>query len=470
MDKLIIALIETSIGLLLFYFVFAVWLKKETFFRENRFYLLITAVFSLLIPWINFSLPNNNTNTVILYNLLDVVSVTANGYEQSLVQQITAWQWIFIVYALGVVFMLGLFIVKLVKITRISKISDKTFGEFLPENVKFIQADVAPFSFLNRIYINPDNYSQHQVNEIIAHERVHVTQQHTYDCLFYEFLIVFFWFNPIVYKYRTSAKELHEYLADEGAIKSGVSEEVYQQLLFEQAPGVSMLTLANSFNYSLLKRRLIMLTKIKSSKWAKIRVLFVLPVILALLVVFACQQTNPDIVENSIINDSKSAMMDGNNSTNAVYKESDGQVQNIEDANGYKVDEKVYFLVEVMPEFPGGDLELRKFIAKNIEYPAKAKETGTEGKIFVQFNVNELGEIEQVKHVATRAPIKEKNAIDEIAVVGYTEVFHKEGKAFDELVAEAIRVVSTQPNWKPGVQDGKNVKVQFTIPINFQLN
>ena len=414
MDKLIIALVETSVGLLLFYFVFAVWLKKETFFKENRFYLLITAVFSLLIPWINFSLPNNNANTVILYNLLDVVSVTANGYEQSLVQQISAWQWIFIVYALGVVFMLGLFIVKLVKITFINKIADKTLSDPMPENVKFIQADVAPFSFLNRIYINPNNYSQHQVNEIIAHESVHVTQQHTYDCLFYEFLIVFFWFNPIVYKYRTSAKELHEYLADEGAIKSGVAEEVYQQLLFEQATGVSMLTLANSFNYSLLKRRLIMLTKIKSSKWAKIRLLFVLPVLVGLLLVFACNQVEKDelsVSETSL----KQAEMTA---------------------------DEVYFTVEEMPEFEGGDLALKKFIVENVKYPEQAKINGIQGRVFIQFVVNQKGEIEQVKVV---------RGVDAA------------------LDAEAIRVISLLPKWKPGKQSGKPVRVSFTVPINFEL-
>jgi TonB family protein len=310
--------------------------------------------------------------------------------------------------------MLGLFIVKLVRITRISKISDKTFGEFLPENVKFIQADVAPFSFLNRIYINPDNYSQHQVNEIIAHERVHVTQQHTYDCLFYEFLIVFFWFNPIVYKYRTSAKELHEYLADEGAIKSGVSEEVYQQLLFEQATGVSMLTLANSFNYSLLKRRLIMLTKIKSSKWAKIRVLFVLPVILALLVVFACNQVEKEEL--------------------SVTEDTSKQAEMTEDG--------AYFTVEEMPEFEGGDLALKKFIVENVKYPEQAKADGIQGRVFIQFVVNQIGEIEQVKVVRGVDP-----ALD----------------------AEAIRVISSLPKWKPGKQSGKPVRVSFTVPINFEL-
>ena len=96
-----------------------------------------------------------------------------------------------------------------------------------------------------------------------------------------------------------------------------------------------------------------------------------------------------------------------------------------------------------MPEFPGGDLELRKYIAQNIQYPEIAKENGIQGKVFVQFVVNQKGEVEQVKVVRGVDPSLDK---------------------------EAVRVIQSLPKWKPGSQRGKPVKVSFTVPINFQLN
>ncbi|MGD9992241.1 MAG: TonB family protein [Salinivirgaceae bacterium] len=444
MDKFVLVLLEASAALLLFYLVYGLWLRKETFFKENRFYLLVTAVISLILPWINFSYPSGNEQTITFTNLLEVVSVSANGYEASLIQKVTAWQWASIVYFLGFLFSFCLMLIKLVQITRIDKQSTQTYSGEFPENVRFIKADVVPFSFLNKIYVNPAKYTPEQLGKIVAHERVHVRQQHTYDCLFYELLVVVFWFHPIVYKYRAAAKEVHEYLADQGALVSGISGEAYQKLLFEQATGLQFLKLANSFNYSLVKRRLIMLTKIKSSKWAKIRMLVVLPVLVGLLLMFACKQLDQEVIESPIlVNKEKSAFMDGNDSTNTVFDATQGTIQRVEDAEGKKVDEKIYFMVDKMPVFPGEEEELRKFIASNIKYPVEAAKSGIQGRVFVMFIVNSEGNVEDAKVVRGVHPL-----IDE----------------------EALRVINMLPKWTPGEHEGKNVSVQFTVPINFALS
>ncbi|MFA6402331.1 MAG: TonB family protein [Salinivirgaceae bacterium] len=104
---------------------------------------------------------------------------------------------------------------------------------------------------------------------------------------------------------------------------------------------------------------------------------------------------------------------------------------------------QVFFIVENMPEFPGGDLELRKYINQNVSYPEIAKENGIQGRVFIQFVVNQKGEVEQVKVVRGVDPSLDK---------------------------EAIRVIQSLPKWKAGSQRGKPVKVSFTVPINFQLN
>ena len=106
-------------------------------------------------------------------------------------------------------------------------------------------------------------------------------------------------------------------------------------------------------------------------------------------------------------------------------------------------EEQIFVIVENMPEFPGGDLALRKYIAENVKYPEIAKENGLSGKVFVQFVINQRGEVENVKIARGIDPALDK---------------------------EAIRVVQSLPKFKPGSQRGKPVKVNYTVPINFQLN
>lgn len=106
-------------------------------------------------------------------------------------------------------------------------------------------------------------------------------------------------------------------------------------------------------------------------------------------------------------------------------------------------EEEVFYIVENMPEFPGGELAMRKYLSEHVQYPEIAKENGLAGKVFVQFVVNAKGEVENVKIARGVDPALDK---------------------------EAIRVVQSLPKWKPGSQLGKPVKVSFTVPINFQLN
>nr|MBD3623195.1 TonB family protein [Sunxiuqinia sp.] len=103
---------------------------------------------------------------------------------------------------------------------------------------------------------------------------------------------------------------------------------------------------------------------------------------------------------------------------------------------------QVFFIVEDMPEFPGGELALRKFIANAIKYPVIAQENGIQGKVYVNFVVDTDGSI-------TNARIA--RGVD------------------SSLDKEALRVVNTLPRWKPGQQRGKPVKVSYTVPINFVL-
>jgi len=106
-------------------------------------------------------------------------------------------------------------------------------------------------------------------------------------------------------------------------------------------------------------------------------------------------------------------------------------------------DEEFFMVVENMPQFPGGDLGLMKYIQKHVKYPAIAKEYNITGKVYVSFIVDKQGKVTNVKIV---------RGVDK------------------NLDAEAVRVIKSLPKYKPGKQRGKAVRVMFTVPINFTLN
>jgi protein TonB len=105
-------------------------------------------------------------------------------------------------------------------------------------------------------------------------------------------------------------------------------------------------------------------------------------------------------------------------------------------------EQQVFVVVEEMPEFPGGELALRTFLGKAVVYPRVAQENGIQGKVFVTFVVNKDGSVSNAKITRGVDP---------------------------SLDAEALRVVSTLPKWKPGKQRGFPVRVSFTVPISFKL-
>jgi protein TonB len=114
----------------------------------------------------------------------------------------------------------------------------------------------------------------------------------------------------------------------------------------------------------------------------------------------------------------------------------------IETAEEEEEEAQVFYIVEDMPEFPGGDLALRKYIANSIKYPVIAQENGIQGKVYVTFVVGKTGKV-------TNASIA--RGVD------------------SSIDKEALRVVNSLPPWKPGKQRGKPVNVSYTVPINFVL-
>jgi TonB family protein len=236
--------------------------------------------------------------------------------------------------------------------------------------------------------------------------------------------------------------------------------------------------IANNFNYSLIKNRIKMISKIKSKKITQVKFFVGFILAASLVAVFACEQkesVQTEVTSNeksvTIIAEGHSLQITGDaagieklkkaisGSEDYELKSDSGTGQLIlasktnrvgevvavslrSQEKSAQIQEEVFFEVEEMPEFPGGQLELRKFIAQTIKYPVIAQKNGIQGKVFVSFVVNKDGSVSNAQITRGVDP---------------------------SLNAEALRVVMSLPAFKPGKQKGNVVAVQYTIPINFVL-
>lgn len=190
-----------------------------------------------------------------------------------------------LLYAIGVGVFLARFIFHMVKLYFVGKKFRITRINGI--RIVSVDKDFPPFSFLNYIFINDKKLSEHNMRRIIAHEIIHINQYHTFDILFIELITVLQWFNPFVWLYKKSLQETHEFLADYGVIAQGFSAAKYQLLIFEQHVGVKLFEFVNNFKQSQIKRRITMMSKIKSRGAAKMKLLLVVPMAAFLLLAFA---------------------------------------------------------------------------------------------------------------------------------------------------------------------------------------
>jgi len=287
MDNLILYLFEVSVSLALFYSIYWLFLKKETFFAVNRLFLISSILSSFIVPFINVSFIKISS-PIASRQLIErtyVLGQTASIQAKTMGIFDILW----LIYLIGAGLFLLRFLYKLLKLLILIKKS--SIQKINGVKIVFVEKDLAPFSFFNLVFVNKANISGDDFDRIVAHEMIHIRQYHSVDLLVMELLTIFQWFNPFVWPYKESLKETHEYLADNAVIAQGCNAAKYQLLIFEQLVGVKLFEFANNFNHSQIKRRLTMMTKGKSKRWAKFKVLLVLPLLSFLVLTFADSYT-----------------------------------------------------------------------------------------------------------------------------------------------------------------------------------
>jgi hypothetical protein len=448
MNNLLIYLLESGICLLVFYLLYQLFLRKETYYRMNRAYLLFALCFSLLAPLLNISISAGTTVPLMAYRIEPVVVSSLSTESQP---GWDPWQYVILVYWMVAAILLARLFFNLSRILKIYRMG--SILEEKPFRLVLHPLDHPPFSFFRNIFISKNHYPGPSMKEILEHEKAHVRQLHSVDILLAELLIVLQWFNPLVWIYKKTVTENHEYLADEAVLHRGYCPESYQLRIIAQLFGIRSMPAAHNFNQSIVQKRLKMMEKSKSSSISKFKLLLVLPAALALFYVFACSSSESDLAAQEFPEIERESL--------------------------------VYLEPDVAAEPAGGIMEYRRHLARNIKYPEEAKLNNVQGKIFIQFVIDEKGKvipnvIGKGKITPPPPPPKEGakapaiSTTEGIVVVGYRTV---DGAKLDDytedqkqlLIDEAIRVIQLPYEWTPAMKDGKAVKTQWTIPIQFAL-
>ena len=352
MENWITYIAECALCLALLYLPFWGLLRKDTFFQFNRFVLLAITVLSFILPWINIpEITSQLAPSETISIQLEEINVVISG---KVLSENISWKTILaIIYLSGAVTCLLYKMIDLVRLIR-----------FIPRGCLWVHTengihihchahDVVPFSWMNHIVISEKDYEENGQN-ILLHEQAHIACGHSWDILWLSFVEVLQWFNPFVWMLSKEIQDIHEYEADLTVLRKGINARDYQLLIIQKVVGSGSYTFANNFNHSSLKKRITMMIKEKSNPWARLKYLYILPIVAICMI--ACTQSAKSTASDYI----------------------------------------TYEAVEEKPEYPGGMGELSKLLSSNLKYPLKSQENGVQGEVLVQFVVDKEGNIEEV--------------------------------------------------------------------------
>ena len=525
MGTFLVYILKSAVCLAMFYLFYRLLLSKETFHRFNRMALLGVMLLSCLLPLVKVTVEQASPVNAQVMSMEDLLLMYQWNSEAVVEEGSRPFHW---QEGLVLVYFVGLFFVivrHLWSLGRMLYLIRHSRCERLDNGIRLVvhRRKLAPFSWMRYIVISETDLKE-SGHHILVHEMAHIHHRHSWDLLLTEACAWLQWFNPAIWLLKQELQNIHEYEADEEVLRQGINAKEYQMLLIKKAVGARLYSIANSFNHSSLKKRITMMIRKKSNPWARAKYLYVLPLAAVTVAAFARPEISKPLDEISSVkvNDLSAVLetyADKNvsnpaektklkmkvvdeegkpiiaatvlvaNTTNGTLTDENGNFtlevgtdQSIQvayigmstvtmsvkdclkkadqtivltesDTKKYvKVvasapqtvvsDDQTFSVVEQMPEYPGGMRAGLEFMARNLRYPTKAREAGKQGRVIVQFVVRKDGSLSDFKVLCPVDPW---------------------------LDAEAIRVISTMPKWKPGMQDGKPVSVKFTLPVTFML-
>lgn len=425
-------LVLVNIYLCSFYAFYSLLLQRETFFQLNRLYLVGTDILSFFIPlmqseWIKkLFITRQVQHTIYGSSALTIVNITPINNNP-----VTFGQVLSIIYVAGVVILFAKLCLQLIMLKRI---------------IKDPSPEVA-YSFFNKIKVDKGIDGEDVIQH---HEQVHARQFHTADILIIEAVMIINWFNPVVYLYRYAIKHVHEFIADKHTLEAGTNKADYAMLLLNQTFNAPAHRLVNPFfNHSLLKQRIMMLQKNKSQRIKLIKYGLSAPLFVLMLILSSATISNSNMVNKirikseAVLQTSATDVINGNATERILLTNTSAKGESTND-NSTLLDTVPKVKVNaVSADFPGGYTAFMQFLAQNIKYPTGAKSKKIQGRSVITFMVNADGTLSDFKVAKA---------------VGY---------GIDE---EAIRVLKTSPKWQPATRNGKAIRSQYSVPVNFALD
>ena len=322
MTSLVIYEAKVALLLAVFYICYRVLLSRETLHRLNRIVLTGSVIASFILPFC----------VLTFHRTVEVAAAEALPAFPQIetldipVPDATAPQggwWLMIptlVYCLGIAFFLVRIIVELVQISRIIR-----SGEAHPQEdgttLVIVDRDIAPFSWMKWIVLSREDCGN---SHIVKHERAHIRLGHARDLLFIDILSSMQWFNPVMWMLKGDLRAVYEYEADDAVLREGADIKEYQYSLIRKAVSASGYSITNSFNHSILKNRITMMSKTKSVTLRGLRALYVVPLVAAGLACNSQTVTDYKVSENPV---ETKADERGNVVRVDLKKDADGEVR-----------------------------------------------------------------------------------------------------------------------------------------------
>ena len=524
MGDLLFYLLKSGCYLIIFYLLFKLLMSGTTFFRFNRVTILAGIIGCMFLPLIEFTTQEETFLTVPLQTIQGIFVEQADGIfwdtmfwvrpQVDETGNMQAINWCPI--ALGYVYLAGgLFVLcrillsfyRMFQLIRNGK--RRSYGKY---KLIVVSEPISSFCWGKYIVVSVSDYSQQSTDGILLHETMHLRYRHTLDLLCMQCLLILYWFNPAIWLLKRELQEVHEFEADNGVLNTGIDATRYQLLLVKKAVGTRLYSMANGFNHSKLKKRITMMLKEKSSPWARLKYLYVLPLAAIAITAFARPEVSTELDEISAVKvNDLTAIVKAEEVKSAEILSEDGikvkgrvldeeYSSGIIGANvlikgstiGTVTDEEGRF---ELPVEAGNVLQISFAGYKTVEVKVAADEK--EQDIVIVMSGEKPSAGGQVFQIAEEMP-SFPGGIDECmryiarhvkypaisiengaqGIVSVRFIIEKDGSISNPKIAqgvdeyldkEAMRVIMSMPKWKPGKQRGVAVRTQFTLPVKFRL-
>ena len=545
MTEFLIYDLKVAVLIAAFYFCYRLLMERETMHRLNRIVLLSSILLSLVLPLCVITLHETiEVEPIQVVDHPELVNTELGpiSAENSVTPSIETNKMNFVKYLFQPSIIFAIFIIGLVcrllyiansyrHLRRMIKDSEQ---HSLEDGVTLAVVDlpVAPFSWMHTIVLCRNDYEERNPS-ILAHERGHILQHHSWDIVFVEVLTALQWFNPVVWLLRRDLRTIHEYEADASVLSSGSDVSHYIQLLMRKAMGTKACILANGINNSTIKKRINMMLLTKSPRYNSLKLLALLPIVGITLALNA--KTVTDVIykndepqkqvpvkkgkRNATI---KTGSNQGINVIEIVEPKSDDELKSYDTTLGetepnvaviilntkQEGEEPLLILdgyiatidqVRALPRDSVASVATMREIAAIRSYGEKGKngaliittvkhqeeidnELASQPDVFDQ--VAEAPEFPggfaaMIQYLSNnvRYPKDAKEAGTEGRVI-VSFIVEKDGSisnarvtkpTYSSLDEEALRLVSTMPKWMPGKQDGEAVRVKYSVPVSFRL-